>query len=202
MLLAAANFCFLNRPINGYYMEFGCCSAWTFRKAYDVFSPIFPFWHFVGFDSFEGFPEIAEIDKQEIWQKGKDAMSEADFLQTVKDHGIPHEKFSTVKGFYSQSLTSSLQTKLLPTKAAVVYIDCDLYESTRDVFRFLPPFLQEGTVLIFDEWNAYLANDERGERRAFREFQAQNPSLSFEPLWNNHMQSMFVYRGLKKTSGK
>ena len=40
-------------------------------------------------------------------------------------------------------------------KAAVVYIDCDLYESTRPVLRFMSHFLQNGTIVCFDDYFNY-----------------------------------------------
>ena len=52
----------------GYYFEFGCFEANTMRLAFDCFHHLFD-WHYVAFDSFEGLPEIGEIDKQAIWEK-------------------------------------------------------------------------------------------------------------------------------------
>lgn len=192
LMLSIANYAFVNRPIDGYYMEFGCCSAVTMRLAWDNFHWIFPSWQFIAFDSFEGFPDIQEIDKQEIWQKGKASMDEEKFVACLLGHGIPQEKFQTVKGFYDKTLTSELQHKLLPTKAAVVYVDCDLYASTVPVLQFIVPFLQKGTVIVFDEWNAFWGDPDKGERRAFQEFQAENPSWNFEPFVSTNMAQAFI----------
>jgi hypothetical protein len=51
-----------------------------------------------------------------------------------------------------------------------VHIDCDLYESTKVVLEGVAPILQEGTLLLFDEWFSYKGNPARGEARAFFEF--------------------------------
>ncbi len=192
LMLSISNYAFVNRPIDGYYMEFGCCSAVTMRLAWDNFHWIFPEWKFIAFDSFEGFPEIQDIDRQEIWKKGKSSMDEQKFISCLLNHGIPLEKFSTVKGFYDTTLTSELQQKLLPTKAAVVYVDCDLYASTVPVLQFIVPFLQRGTVIVFDEWNAFWGDPDKGERRAFREFQEENPSWTFEPFVSTNMAQSFI----------
>lgn len=85
-------------------------------------------------------------------------------------HGIPRDKLITVKGFYSESLDEETKRRLQPGKAAVIYVDCDLYESTVPVLNFIKDFLQKGTIVVFDDWNCFLGDPDRGERRAFREF--------------------------------
>ena len=57
-------------------------------------------------------------------------------------------------------------------KAALVHMDCDLYQSTVEVLDFLErsDALQDGCVVMFDDWNCNKASPWFGERRAFREF--------------------------------
>lgn len=179
LLLSVVRFCNANRPVDGYYFEFGCYSGTTMSMAWHHSQHLFD-WTYVGFDSFEGLPEIGEIDRQEIWQKGKLATGEREFVDMILATGMPNDRLKTVRGFYDQSLNESLQKEFLPTRAAVVYIDCDLYESTVPVLKFIVPFLQKGTVVVFDDWNCFHADPERGERRAWREFLAVQPDLQFE----------------------
>ncbi len=183
------NFAFINRPIEGYYMEFGCCGANTFRMAWDIFSPQFK-WDFLAFDSFEGFPEIQKIDEQEIWKKGKSKMELENFKSTIEKHGV--ERTRIFPGFYEDSLTPALQSELLVKKAAVIYVDCDLYTSTVTVLNWVLPFLQKGTVIAFDEWNAYWGDPAKGERKAFAEFTEAHPEWHFEPFIANQMQKAFI----------
>ena len=164
-----AQFAHVNRPIDGYYLEFGCHGANTIRLAFDCFRHLFD-WNYVAFDSFEGLPEITSLDAQVIWEKGKLATSEDRLIEICMRHGIPRDRLTTVKGFYDASLTNELKRRLLPLKAAVIYVDCDLYLSTASVLRFIKDFLQPGTVIVFDDWNCFLADPDRGERRAWREF--------------------------------
>jgi O-methyltransferase len=181
----------VNRPITGAYMEFGCFGGHTMRMAWKAFGHFG--WNFYGFDSFEGLPEITEIDKQEIWAKGKLAMSEPEFRQIATSTGMPHNRLRTVKGFYNESLNSELATTITE-KAAVIYIDCDLYISTVDILRWIPQFLQPGTFVVFDDWDAFLADPDKGERRAWREFLEANPTLRFEECYAA-MAKAFVYQG-------
>lgn len=189
IMRSAANYAFINRPIDGYYMEFGVCGATTFRMAYDIFSHLFK-WKYLAFDSFEGFPEIQEIDKQFIWKKGNAKMERETFQNIINKHGV--KDYKIFPGFYNESLTKELQDQLLPTKAAMIYIDCDLYTSTVPVLKFIAPFMQRGTIIAFDEWNAFWGDPEKGERRAFREFCEQNPTFKFEPFVETQMQKSFM----------
>lgn len=178
LFLSIARFAHINRPIDGYYFEFGSHEANTMRLAWRHFRHLFN-WDFVAFDSFEGLPEIDDVDKQAIWSKGKLETREEDFIRIVTSSGMPRSRLTTVKGFYDQTLTAELRERFLPRKAAVVYIDCDLYKSTIPVLEFIKPFLQVGTVVVFDDWNCFHGDPERGERRAWREFCAANPDLRF-----------------------
>jgi len=193
VFLAIARFHHINRPMHGYYMEFGCHGANTIRLAWNSFRHLFD-WQFVCFDSFEGLPDIKAVDRQDIWAKGKLATSEDAFRRACEKFGMPRERLRTVKGFYDQSLNDDAR-RSLPMKAAVIYIDCDLYHSTVPVLEFSRHFLQEGTVVVFDDWNCFRANPDKGERRAWAEFLAKYPQLRFEPFVNTGEQKAFVFVG-------
>ena len=154
---------------------------------------------YIGFDSFEGLPEIAQIDHQDIWSKGKLAFAEKKFIDRVLSHGVPADKLKTVVGFYDTSLTKELEKKLLPKKAAVIYIDCDLYTSTVSVLKWIPPFLQIGTVIVFDDWNCFSADPSRGERRAWAEFLKAHPNLKFERFVSTAEAQTFICVGLNSS---
>jgi O-methyltransferase len=194
IFLSIARFLHINRPITGYYFEFGCNEANTVRMAWDAFHHLFDL-TYVGFDSFEGLPEISKIDEQAIWEKGKLAYAEQKFIDTAIAHGIPKNRLVTIPGFYDESLTASLAQELLPKKAAVIYVDCDLYTSTASVLNWIPDFLQVGTVIVFDDWNCFCADPDRGERRAWKEFVAARPNLQFEPFVSTAEGQAYIFVG-------
>lgn len=74
-------------------------------------------------------------------------------------------------------------------------MDCDLYLSTVPVLEFVKDLLQKGTVIIFDDWNCFWADPDKGERRAWREFCERYPELGFEELVQTGMQKAFVFTG-------
>lgn len=194
IFLSIARFGIINRPINGYYFEFGCFGGKTMKMAWDTFRWLFDF-TYVAFDSFEGLPEIQKIDQQAIWQKGKLKVSEESFAQDMLKHGLPRDRFFTAKGFYEDSLTPALKEKLLPQKAAVIYIDCDLYTSTVPVLEFIKDFLQRGTIIVFDDWNCFHGDPEKGERLAFKQFREKYPCLRFEKFVSTNEGQAFIFLG-------
>jgi O-methyltransferase len=200
IFMSISIFCFHNQPIDGYYFEFGCHKARTMRLAWDTFHSLYD-WTYVAFDSFEGLPEMDEADRTPLWTKGDLKTSETDFVNLVTQHGMPRERLKTVKGFYNESLTPALRNKLSPQKAAVVYIDCDLYSSTACALNFSKDFLQKGTVLVFDDWFCFYGDPTKGERRAFAEFRERNPELQFEEYIQTNEAKAFIYLG-NKTNGK
>ena len=199
IFLSIARFCHINRPIEGYYFEFGCHSARTMKLAWKHTRHLFN-WTYVGFDSFEGLPEIERIDRQQIWEKGKLKTAEEEFVREVVRAGMPRDRLMTIKGFYDQSLTPTLAQSLLPRKAAVIYVDSDLYASAVPVLRFIRPFLQTGTIIVFDDWNCFHGDPDKGERRAWAEFTRANADLRFEPFVATSEAQSFIHLG-ERTDG-
>ncbi len=192
--MSTARFLHLNRPVTGYYMEFGSHEANTMRMAWDCFHPFLDL-EYLAFDSFQGLPEITAIDRQEIWKQGKLRTEEQAFTDTCLRHGMDPTKLTTHKGFYEESLNDALREKLSAKKAAVIYVDCDLYASTVHVLEFARHFLQQGTVIVFDDWNCFWADPTKGERRAWAEFCEKYPQLKFEEFVSTGMQKAFIYTG-------
>lgn len=162
--------------IGGDYLEFGCHRCRTFRMAltearrHNLSST-----KFLAFDSFEGLPQPTSNIAIETWNLGALSTSEAEFMRMVSEHGIYTDKVRTVKGFYDRSLTPALQRELLDggSRAMLVNVDCDLYESAVPVFGFIDPLLQEGTVIYIDDlFTGYRGSPHRGVARAFVEYES------------------------------
>ena len=164
--------------VHGDYFEFGCHRCRTFRMALtearlhnmdDV-----KFW---AFDSFEGLPDPTSDTSVEIWKSGALTTSETDFMRLVREHGIYVNRVQTIKGFYSNSLTHTLQRRFLDeeNRVAFVNVDCDLYESAVPVFEFIEPLMQEGTIIYLDDvFAGYRGSPAKGVARAFLEYQQKS----------------------------
>lgn len=122
-----------------------------------------------GFDSFEGLPDLHEMDESES-VKNTD-MKEGGFedqigfkhLQNFAKH---HEHVHLVKGWFCDSLPKIIEKNPAIT-FSLVHIDCDLYESTNDVLQHVWNHITPGGIIVFDE---LYHKDFPGETRAFREF--------------------------------
>jgi hypothetical protein len=164
--------------IRGDYLEFGCHRCRTFRMALtEARRHNQDHMRFFAFDSFEGLPTPTTETSVTKWTQGALTTSEQAFQDLVRKHGVYADRVKTIKGFYSDSLTDTLQRQFVDkgSKIALVTVDCDLYESAVPVFDFIEPLLQDGSVIYMDDlFVGNKANPTRGVARAFLEFQKRS----------------------------
>ncbi len=160
--------------VDGDYHEYGCHKAVTFRMALaDAHRKGIDSMRFYAFDSFEGLPEPKGIDRFHLhWKRGALTTSESHFMRLVRKQGKLVNRVETVKGFYNESLTPALQKSFQEKgrKIAFAFVDCDLYESTVDVLKFIDPLLQPGSVVYFDDFFHFQGDPARGEQKAIGEW--------------------------------
>lgn len=170
--------------VQGDYYEFGLYRGYTFWFAQQSAQSLgLNLMRFFGFDSFQGLPKPEGIDAE------TGEFSENDYAASIDEvkyylerYGVDWKKTFLVKGFYDDSLKPELKTNFEMNKVMVALIDCDLYHSTTMVLNFLGGLLQDGSVLMFDDWNCFNQSDEKGERRAFREFLEKHSSWRADPF--------------------
>jgi O-methyltransferase len=156
--------------IEGDYAEFGCCGGRTFRLAWGAARLVGHPAHLWAFDSFEGLAVSDDPrDEHPKWAPGIMAMGEADFREACLGHGMPGDSFTTVPGWYADTLGSSAPGPR-PERISLAYIDCDLYTSAAEVMRFLGPYLRNGMILGFDDYYCYAPSAPSGERLAAGEY--------------------------------
>jgi hypothetical protein len=95
---------------------------------------------------------------------------------------MPKNQFELIESFYSE-----LQADTFTNKAAVIHIDADIYQSAVEALELMRNSIQQGTVILFDDYNCFDASNNKGERRALREF-SEKTGIFFEP-W-------FAYRNV------
>jgi hypothetical protein len=164
--------------IDGDYAEFGSHSGVTFRLAFDQIRRREMRRHMWAFDSFQGLPApLSPIDHHPKWKKGAMATGVHTFHRICRGHGIPVGAYTAVKGFYEDTLTR-LPATAPPTNIALAFIDCDMYSSTKTVFKFLASRLKHGMILAIDDYFCWSADQISGERQAMLE------ELSGDNKWN------------------
>ena len=147
----------------------------------------------VGFDSFEGLPPSADAHPR--WRPGDCGASHGWHPLLAPGAPVTAEAtralFSACRlapphlevGRFADTIHAAIPARY--AQAALVHVDCDLYESTRDVLEGLAPALQDGTVLLFDDWFHYRGRPDRGEQRAFAEFLDKHPEWGAAP-WGQY----------------
>lgn len=163
----------LDSAVNGDYYEFGVYSGFTLYTAWFHAKKLGLNMRFFGFDSFAGLPEVTGIDAGAGFQTGQYACGIDEVTAELAKRGVDWRRLFLIKGFYSESLKPELKTKFDMKLAAVVLVDCDIYASTVPALAFMESLFQEGTIILFDDWNCFGASDEKGERKAWHEFAAK-----------------------------
>ena len=117
------------------------------------------------FDSFEGLPETWLSSHK----KGHFALKN---LPVFEENIVIH------KGWFDDTLPKFVKEST--ENISFLHIDCDLYSSTKTIFKSLDLQIVEGTIILFDEYFNY-PFWEHHEFKAFQEFVKQN-SISYEYL--------------------
>jgi len=134
---------------------------------------------FHGLDTFEGMPENNE--ENVIFSKGNFKASIEEVKNSCYEQGLKEPQLCLYKGIFKD--TADELKKNLKQNISIANIDCDLYESTKDVLCIIKPYIQIGTVLLFDDYNSFSADNDRGQRKAFKEFCSES-ELNFEPWFS------------------
>lgn len=158
----------------------------------------------VGFDSFEGLPSSGETHPR--WAEGACAESHGwhplllpgarvtpDVVRSLFDACALEPPLLEV-GPFGVTLPRVIPAKY--TEVALLHVDCDLYESTREALEGVRPALSDGAVVLFDDWFHFKGNPTRGEARAFGEFLEAHPEwgASHYRAYATFGNSYIVYR--------
>lgn len=134
---------------------------------------------FIGYDSFEGLPEV--------WENKKEGhFSRKGILPNIED-----ERVTFVKGWFQESLYKSIK-HLNVRNISIFHLDADLFTSTLFVLFNIHPLLKKGDFLIFDEYSSILH-----EYQAFEIFKrccGQNVDFQFVGAVNNYRQVAYVVK--------
>ena len=200
--------------VEGNYLEFGVWKGRSFAAAYHAQmynrgrhlalaydTPEYRRWkenrpRFFAFDSFEGLPG-GPGERHVDYHEGSYQCPEDRFRTNLVAAGVDLKDVVTVPGYYDKSLNAETKDRYGLRKAAVVMIDCDLYESTVPVLDFITDLVGQGTILIFDDWFRFRGSPECGEQRACREWLAKNPQIELIEYWREGPQAVSFLVNMK-----
>ncbi len=155
----------------GIYAEFGVFQAKSLKMISDYISKTKNVVY--GFDCFEGLPG----DWGTILPQGAFAIK--------KLPKVPHNAV-LVKGLFTDTLPTFIKEHCNPF--SFIHIDCDLYQSTKDIFDLIKHQIVPGTIILFDEY-INVVDWENHEYLAFREFAEKN-NVQFEYLAYHSEQTL------------
>jgi O-methyltransferase len=144
---------------------------------------------FVGFDSFAGLPPASEAHAR--WRPADCAVNHSwhPLLATGArvTPEVTRDLFAAC-GLQAPDLHvgafAETVARVVPSQysaIALLHLDCDLYESTRDALERCAVALQDGVMVMFDDWFHYRGNPRKGQSRAFNEFLDAHPEWTASP---------------------
>jgi hypothetical protein len=170
--------------LEGHYLEFGVGAGRSAVAAIRANVRLEPrrIHRYFLFDSFQGLPALAGPDADsKQFKPGDFAFSVDEVVAKLERHGVAEDaEIVLVPGYFDRSLAEFNAGQLQGHRAAIVHIDVDLHGSCAEVLEFVTPHLQPGAILLFDDWNCFAASNDRGERRAVREWLERRPQVRLE----------------------
>lgn len=124
-----------------------------------------------GFDSFEGLPnstESADADSPMVksgnWGRGTCGSTGILAIMNFAPKHLPSDRFVLHHGWFADTLPNIEPGQ----NFALIHLDCDLYESTKDVLMYLLSnnHLSDGCVLLFHDFLENRGSKQFGQRRA------------------------------------
>lgn len=192
--------------LSGDYLEFGVFQGTTFAHAFNRMRWIFKDMRFFAFDSFEGLPAPQGLDSvngfTSKFYESQFSCTEDEFLANLQRLGVDLSRVKTVKGWFNETLTPDAATKLGIEEIAAVWIDCDLYESTVPILKFITPYLSTGSVVLFDDWRCFRNLPTLGEQRACQEWLTENPQIKLRELFSFGWHGIAFTVEISETVGK
>ena len=174
-----------DESISGSYFEFGVARGLTFIAAYHIAKRNkSPLKRFYALDSFQGLPKPEGVDRElERFKEGAENWSLQLFKSNLKKSKINMEDIVIYEGWFKDTWTKEEVNKIYEAGdvLSIGWVDCDMYQSVKDVLNNIYPLLQQGSVLIFDDWYCYKSDPTKGEQRAAAEFLQDYPDIRFIP---------------------
>ncbi|MDX6583442.1 MAG: hypothetical protein QOI10_2626 [Solirubrobacterales bacterium] len=128
----------------------------------------------IGFDTFEGYSSISDVDGSDALVRDHNYSVSADYLPHLealleyhrRENPMGHlPRFELVTGDVTDTLRPYLEEHP-ETIISLAYLDMQLYEPTKHCLEAITPYLTRGSVIALDELNA---PEYPGETVAFRD---------------------------------
>ncbi len=164
----------------GDYFEFGVFDGRTMTLAYHTLGRFIPQMRFIGFDTFSGIRGANASESK--FRDGSYYCNKPTLLHNLTVAGVPRERVRIVEGDIRETTADApaLQEELGLSRCLVANIDCDVYAPAKAALNFLTRLVDSGTLLLFDEYDQWAGDANKGERRALHEWLEENPQFEVE----------------------
>jgi len=131
----------------------------TFAQLSSIFEPVNNSRKIIGFDTFEGFPNLSKKDllsESTLLKKGGFNADSYEDLQTCislydSNRFLSHmPKIELVKGNATKTIPNYLKNNP-QCVVSLLYLDFDLYEPTKVAIETFVPRMPKGSIIVFDE---------------------------------------------------
>jgi O-methyltransferase len=173
--------------LEGDYLEFGVFTGSSFACALQCskrpgIKDAHKRMRFFGFDSFEGFGDLSEIDQHPFY---KDLNFRTNYenvnRRLIKTAGNRRTNVVLTKGFFNETLHQGPQ-KYGIKKASVILIDNDTYSAALDCLIFCTEIVQEGTIIIADDSFSYRGSSIKGVHGAITAWLDNTPHIKLRKI--------------------
>ena len=158
----------------GDYLEFGvytgssfCHSIRCTKKSIKLNSKLVKA-RFFGFDSFEGFGELSKDDEHPFYVN-ENFKTSFDVVNRRVAKVAKGLEYKLIKGFFNDTLKDGHEA-LGIAKTRILFIDSDTYSSSIEALLFCIPTIQEGTIIVLDDYFSYKGSEKYGVAKAYNEF--------------------------------
>jgi O-methyltransferase len=140
----------------------------------------------IGIDSFQGLAANEHVR----WPEGSFSVNHSWHPILAEGARVEPEHISAMFKYYSLEKPVIIEGyfsdvgddfNAICSKVSIIHIDCDLYEATRDALNLVRGKIQDGTIIMFDDWFNFKASSNKGEQKAFYEFLKENPFITAVP---------------------
>lgn len=163
--------------IKGNYIEFGIYKGKSLIHSYKTYKKIFkksPDIKFYGLDSFSGFP----VENHDFYNSSNFSVSSEKVIKSFKKY----EEIEVIDGYFDEILNS--EETLLNNEFSFVFIDCDIYESSLDIFQYIKGKVANGGFIMIDDFTSI---DKNGNsiQKAFAQYFTINKDVILFDFYSN-----------------
>lgn len=164
----------------GSYAEFGVFDGHTFAIAFHALRNTCE--RFYAYDSYAGIRGAMESETGK-YRDGDYFANFETFVANMRLAKVDLKRVTCVRGSFQETLRKAPSEHQLGP-VSVAHIDVDVYEPAKLALDYLSSVLQQGALVLFDDYDQMGASNQRGERRAIKEWLAENPQFALEPYRN------------------